>query len=329
MSPSYCKATEPPPFVLPPPSAAIPGVIAPGQSWKTVFAWEGNNIDGPIADRNGAMLVANNDAGSVMRIGPAAGRARVLYKANTAGAVSRSKSGALFVAERGLPERIVQLEPSRKVLADRLDGEPLECLGGVINDISADRHGGVYVAVSGGGLLYASPSGRVTRYGQDMGGANGIILSPDETRLYVGNGPVMFFGFDDTWRWRFRNDEEHFDRFWLQSVRVLARSRVRRPEVRVEDKTEFRRGEKMTVQVRFPIEAPPPAGGPGKARVKLAVLVVFDQLRGDYLDKWRPLFGPGGFARLQTEGAWFTRCNYPYATTTTGPGHAFRRAWVS
>ena len=183
--------TEPPPFVLPAPPSAIPGVIAAGQSWKTVFAWEGNNIDGPIADRGGAMLFANNDAGSVMRVDPATGRARVLYKANTAGAVSRSKSGALFVAERGLPERIVRLEPSRKVLADALDGQPLECLGGVINDISADAHGGVYVAVSGGGLLYAGPSGKVARYGEGMGGANGIILSPDERRLYVGNGPVV------------------------------------------------------------------------------------------------------------------------------------------
>jgi len=70
--------------------------------------------------------------------------------------------------------------------------------------------------------------------------------------------------------------------------------------------------------------APPPAGPAPKAapRVKLAVLVMFDQLRGDYLDKWRPLFGPDGFARLQTDGAWFARCHYPYATTTTGPGHA-------
>ena len=57
-------------------------------------------------------------------------------------------------------------------------------------------------------------------------------------------------------------------------------------------------------------------------KVKLAVLVVFDQMRGDYLAKWRPLFGPDGFSRLQTDGAWFADCHYPYATTTTGPGHA-------
>lgn len=66
--------------------------------------------------------------------------------------------------------------------------------------------------------------------------------------------------------------------------------------------------------------ASPPAAQ--KPQVKLAVLVVFDQMRGDYLDKWKPLFGEGGFARLQAEGAWFTRCYYPYGTTSTGPGHA-------
>ena len=183
--------TTPPTLAFPPPSTAIPGVIAAGRTWKTVWAWEGNNVDGPIAAANGAMLFANNDAGSVMRLDPATGRAKILYQANTAGAVSRTRNGALFVAERGLPEGIVQLEPTRKVLARTFNGEPLECVGGVINDISADSRGGVYMAISGGGLLYASPAGDVSKFGQDVAGANGIILSPDERRLYVGNGTVV------------------------------------------------------------------------------------------------------------------------------------------
>jgi predicted AlkP superfamily pyrophosphatase or phosphodiesterase len=54
---------------------------------------------------------------------------------------------------------------------------------------------------------------------------------------------------------------------------------------------------------------------------KLVVLVVFDQLRGDYLQKWQPLFGEGGFKRLQSDGAWFTNCHYPYAYTLTAAGH--------
>ncbi len=57
-------------------------------------------------------------------------------------------------------------------------------------------------------------------------------------------------------------------------------------------------------------------------RPRLAVLLVFDQLRGDYLQKWQPLFGEGGFKRLQQDGAWFTNCHYPYAFTLTAPGHA-------
>ena len=88
-------------------------------------------------------------------------------------------------------------------------------------------------------------------------------------QAFAGAGPVLFLGFDDTWRWRYRNDEEYFDRFWIQAMRVLSRSRLRRVELKVVPKSEFRQDEKMTVVVRFPVEAPaPPAGQP--VRVTLA-----------------------------------------------------------
>jgi hypothetical protein len=58
------------------------------------------------------------------------------------------------------------------------------------------------------------------------------------------------------------------------------------------------------------------------AKPKLLVLVVFDQFRGDYLERWDSLFCPDGFHRLERDGVWFTNCHYPYATTMTGPGHA-------
>jgi hypothetical protein len=67
---------------------------------------------------------------------------------------------------------------------------------------------------------------------------------------------------------------------------------------------------------------PPPAAPAPPERPRLAVLLVFDQLRADYLERWQPLFGAGGFRRLSAEGAWFRNCNYPYAYTFTGPGHA-------
>lgn len=62
------------------------------------------------------------------------------------------------------------------------------------------------------------------------------------------------------------------------------------------------------------------SGTPVKPR--LAVLVVFDQFRGDYLARWGNLFGEGGLKRLTTEGAWFQNCHYPYASTETGVGHS-------
>lgn len=55
---------------------------------------------------------------------------------------------------------------------------------------------------------------------------------------------------------------------------------------------------------------------------RLLVLVVFDQLRGDYVERWQPLFVADGFNRLMRDGAWFTDCHYPYAHTVTGAGHA-------
>src|SRR5256885_2056152 len=111
--------TSAPPEPLLPPTTSIPGVLEAVQSWKVVWAWQGNNVDGPIAGENGTMLFANNDAGDVMQFGPPTGLAKVAYgDINTAGAVSRSKNGALFVAVRGLGGGIEQLEPQRHLLAN-------------------------------------------------------------------------------------------------------------------------------------------------------------------------------------------------------------------
>jgi hypothetical protein len=57
-------------------------------------------------------------------------------------------------------------------------------------------------------------------------------------------------------------------------------------------------------------------------RVALAVLVVFDQMRADYLERWASLFTGSGFRRIQTQGADFKNCNYPHANTVTAAGHA-------
>ena len=58
------------------------------------------------------------------------------------------------------------------------------------------------------------------------------------------------------------------------------------------------------------------------ARPKLIVVIVIDQFRGDYLERYRDQFGGGGFRVFLDRGAYFTDCNYDYANTRTAPGHA-------
>jgi arylsulfatase A-like enzyme len=58
------------------------------------------------------------------------------------------------------------------------------------------------------------------------------------------------------------------------------------------------------------------------AHPKLVVVIVIDQFRGDYLERYRDQFGEGGFRLLLDHGANFTDCNYDYVNTRTAPGHA-------
>ena len=55
---------------------------------------------------------------------------------------------------------------------------------------------------------------------------------------------------------------------------------------------------------------------------KLVVVIIIDQFRGDYLERYRDQFGEGGFQLFLDHGANFTDCNYDYANTRTAPGHA-------
>src|SRR5262245_26901241 len=56
-------------------------------------------------------------------------------------------------------------------------------------------------------------------------------------------------------------------------------------------------------------------------RPRLVVLLVVDQMRGDYVDKFRGQW-TGGLKRLLDEGAWFREAAYPYAATETCVGHS-------
>jgi hypothetical protein len=58
------------------------------------------------------------------------------------------------------------------------------------------------------------------------------------------------------------------------------------------------------------------------ARPKLVLVIMVDQFRYDYLERFEDLFGKDGFRRLMNDGAFFTNANYDYVPTYTAPGHA-------
>jgi sugar lactone lactonase YvrE len=189
-APAAAQPATPPAF--PPEPAkydvtAIPGVIAAGQKWTKVWETSGNNADGILADKDGNILIAQNHNSQVVKLDYKTNQVTPVYKdTHTGGALSMNKKGELFIVERGLHSNVTQLTPKRKVVADKLpNGDPLDCLGGVINDLTADSKGGAYFTM--GGLFYASANGVVTRYGTGLS-TNGVILSADEKTLYVTNG---------------------------------------------------------------------------------------------------------------------------------------------
>lgn len=59
-----------------------------------------------------------------------------------------------------------------------------------------------------------------------------------------------------------------------------------------------------------------------EARPRLVLLIVVDQFRYDYLERFNDLFIAGGLRRLMREGASWTQANYDHMPTYTAPGHA-------
>jgi gluconolactonase len=166
----------------------IPAVIAAGQRWRFVWQEAGNNGDGIVGTNDGGLLIAQNDNSKVVKLDKN-GKPSVVYAdTHTGGSLSISKKGGVFIVQRGLKSGILQLAPRRRQLANSYQGDPLDCIGGNPNDLSADSNGGVYFTQ--GGVYHADAKGTITKYGEDIT-PNGIILSADEKTLYVTNGPTL------------------------------------------------------------------------------------------------------------------------------------------
>lgn len=55
---------------------------------------------------------------------------------------------------------------------------------------------------------------------------------------------------------------------------------------------------------------------------KLVVVLVYDQMRGDCIERWEKFYGKNGFNRIAHEGANFSNCYYEHATSITACGHS-------
>ena len=80
---------------------------------------------------------------------------------------------------------------------------------------------------------------------------------------FVGSGKSMFNAVDDTWRWRFRVGDRFFGRFWIQTIRFLARSKLlgqKQAELQT-DRRRYQRNQPIQIRVRFPNPGLAPASG--------------------------------------------------------------------
>ena len=174
---------------------AIPGVVSADVSWKKIWQAPGNSADGVLADKDGNVLVAQEDYDTVLKI-DVNGRTSVLVaNAKGIGSLSMDRQGRLYGAHRTerpgstKPDRdtivnaITMLAPDRKLVASKwADGMPLSVRP---NDLAADSHGGAYF--TSGCLFYASANGTASVVGEDLR-TNGIVFSVDDRILYVTNG---------------------------------------------------------------------------------------------------------------------------------------------
>ncbi len=70
---------------------------------------------------------------------------------------------------------------------------------------------------------------------------------------FVGAGKVMFSAIDDTWRWRLRTGDKYFGRYWLQTIRFLARSKLlgqKQAEI-LTNRRRYQRNQPIEIRVRF------------------------------------------------------------------------------
>lgn len=177
---------------------AIPGVVAAGAQWTKVWQGAGNSADGILMDKDGSVLVAQEDYDAVLKIDQNDKASVFVSNAKGVGSLSMDRQGRLYGAHRterpgstkpdiaSIVNAITILAPDRKTIAEKwADSTALSVRP---NDLAADSEGGAYFTSTC--VFYAGADGKVTLVAENIR-TNGIVFSPDDKVLYVTNGGTV------------------------------------------------------------------------------------------------------------------------------------------
>jgi gluconolactonase len=180
-------------------ATTIPGVVAGGTRVHVIK--DGfNGTEGVITLDNGSVIFSETTANQTIRIDKDDRVSIFLENTNGSNGMSFDREGRLFVTQVPFGSSgiaIIYPPGAKKVLVDNYDGKPF----GRANDLTVARNGGVYFTDSAnatpmppGGVplppavYYLPPNAtKAIQILNDLAFPNGIVLSRDETILYLNN----------------------------------------------------------------------------------------------------------------------------------------------
>ncbi|MER3415292.1 MAG: gluconolactonase [Gemmataceae bacterium] len=176
------------------------GPVGPITKLHTGFAF----TEGPAVDRQGNVYFSDIPNEKIYKIDTSGKLSVFREKSNHANGLMVNGRGEIVACE--MDGAIVALSSDgreRRVLADGYQGKRFNAP----NDLVIDQQGGIYftdpsfrapmpLPQEKTAVYYLAPDGKVTRLIDDLPNPNGVILSPDETKLYVvptGQAQVMVY----------------------------------------------------------------------------------------------------------------------------------------
>lgn len=150
-------------------------------------------LEGPTRAPDGSLYFTDIPAETIYQLSPEGTIEVFLKPSKKANGLMYGGGGKLLACQ--MAGQLVRIDLKSKeveVLADKYQDKPFNAC----NDLVIDKQGGIYFTDPRYGaanpwpqgteaFYYRAADGKVTRLGDDIAAPNGVILSPDETTLYV------------------------------------------------------------------------------------------------------------------------------------------------